>query len=157
MRKQQGFTLIEMMVTLAILATLAAAAVPLVQRQHQQHNEHQLRESLRLIRCALDRYSQVVQEGRIDHEAGGTTYPATLDQLVKGVVDKTSQNKTRLYFLRSIPRDPFCDCEGLSNAETWRTRASTQPPDDFTGGKDVFDVRSRSNATGLNGVPYAQW
>lgn len=154
---QRGFTLIEMMITLAILASLAAAAIPLVKHQEQHRNERQLQESLRQIRTALDRYSQAVEEGRIEPAVGGSTYPATLESLVEGVVDKTAKNKTYLYFLRRIPRDPFCDCEGLADTETWKTRGTTQPPNDFTGGKDVYDVRSSSNATGLNGVPYAQW
>lgn len=154
---QQGFTLIEVMVTLTLLATLAVAAIPMVQRHHQQQNEYLLRESLRQIRGALDQFSQVVQEGRIESSTEGSYYPTYLEQLVEGVVDKTSPNKTKIYFLRSIPRDPFCNCDSLSDAETWRMRSSTQPPDDFTGGKDIFDIRSRSHATGLNGVPYEKW
>ncbi|HEI8868867.1 type II secretion system protein [Serratia sp. AKBS12] len=157
MRGQQGFTLIEMMVTLALLATLAAAAIPLVQRQQQQQQEETLRESLRQIRDAIDRYAQASQEGKIEQEAGESAYPESLDKLVKGVADKTSPDKKMIYFLRRIPRDPFCDCEGRSDAETWRTRSSIQEPGDFTGGKDVFDVSSRSAKTGLNGIPYAQW
>lgn len=154
---QRGFTLIEMMVTLALLATLAAAAIPLTQRHTQRQNEQVLRESLRQIRGALDRYAQAVQEGRIDNKIEGSHYPSSLNLLVEGVIDKKSPNKTRLYFLRAIPRDPFCDCEGLQNEETWLSRSSTQPPGNFSGGKDVFDIRSRSGAIGLNGVPYAQW
>lgn len=157
MRGQRGFTLIEMMVTLTILASLAAAAVPLMRQQYQQQNEHLLQESLRQIRGAIDRYAQAVREGKIEHEAGSSPYPASLEQLVEGVVDKTSSEKAHIYFLRRIPRDPFCDCEERSDAETWRTRASTQPPEDFSGGKDVFDVSSRSRDIGLNGVPYANW
>jgi len=157
MRGQQGFTLIEMMITLALLATLAAAAIPLVQRQQQQQNEYQLQESLRQIRHAIDSYAQAVQDGRVEQETGDSPYPAALQLLTEGVVDKTSPSKKRLYFLRVLPRDPFCDCEGRSAADTWKTRSSTQPPGDFSGGKDVFDIRSGSSMTGLNGVPYAQW
>ncbi|WP_242506225.1 type II secretion system protein [Pectobacterium zantedeschiae] len=157
MHGQRGFTLIEMMVTLALLASLAAAAIPFAQHQQQKKKEYQLQESLRQIRCALDHYAQAVQDGRIDQEVGASPYPANLLQLVEGVADKSSKNKSRLYFLRSIPRDPFCDCEGKSDAETWRTRSSEQAPNDFTGGKDVFDIRSTSGLSGSNGVPYAQW
>lgn len=157
MRNQQGFTLIEMMVTLTLLATLAAAALPMVQRYQQQRNEEVLRESLRDIRSAIDRYAQASEEGRIEKDAEASSYPPTLDALVAGVMDKTSAEKKKIYFLRRIPRDPFCQCEGKRNSETWKLRASTQPPGEFSGGKDVFDIRSGSIETGLNGVPYAQW
>lgn len=157
MRGQQGFTLIEMMVTLTLLATLAAAALPLVQRYQQQRNEQVLRESLRDIRSAIDRYKQASEEGRIEKEADASPYPPSLDSLVEGVADKASPDKKKIYFLRRIPRDPFCQCEGKADSETWKVRASTQPPGEFSGGKDVFDVRSDSRETGLNGVAYAQW
>lgn len=157
MRGQQGFTLIEMMVTLTLLATLAAAALPMVQRHQQQRNEQTLRESLREIRSAIDRYKLASEEGRIEKEVNASFYPPTLDTLVEGVVDKTTPDKKKIYFLRSIPRDPFCHCEGRADSETWKIRSSTQPPGEFGGGKDVFDVRSSSNEAGLSGVPYAQW
>ncbi|WP_345828056.1 type II secretion system protein [Erwinia sp. HDF1-3R] len=157
MRGQQGFTLIEMMVTLALLATLAAAALPMVHRHQLQRDENVLRESLRNIRIAVDRYAQASEAGRIDKEVNASGYPRTLQELVDGVVDKTSPTKKKIYFLRQIPRDPFCQCEGKPDAETWQLRASSQPPDEFTGGKDVYDIRSSSNAIGLNGVPYAKW
>lgn len=157
MRGQQGFTLIEMMVTLTLLATLAAAALPMVQRHQQQRQEEQLRDSLREIRSALDRYAQASAEGRIAKEADASNYPGSLQVLTEGVMDKTSPTRKKLYFLRAVPRDPFCQCEGKSNAETWELRASNHAPDDFSGGEDVYDVRSSSHMIGLNGVPYAQW
>jgi general secretion pathway protein G len=158
MKHQRGFTLIEMIVTLALLGTLAAAAAPLVRHYHQQQQETLLRESLRSIRDAIDRYRQASEEGRIEKKTDASGYPPSLKSLVEGMVDKTSPNASLIYFLRRIPRDPMCDCSGRSDEETWRVRASTQPPGDFSGGgKDVFDVSSSSTAIGLNGVPYAQW
>ena len=157
MKKQNGFTLIEMMFTLALLASLAAAAIPLVHQQRLKQNEYQLQESLRQIRSAIDRYAQAVQDGRIEHEAGASHFPPRLETLVEGVADKTAKNKEKLYFLRRLPRDPFCNDEGVSDAKTWQLRSSTQSPEDFSGGKDVYDIRSASQLTGTNGVPYAQW
>lgn len=157
MKHQRGFTLIEMMVSLALLATLASAAIPIFQRQEQQRNEEALRVALREIRTALDRYAQLVSEGVIEKEADMTNWPASLNLLVDGVVNKKSPNKEKIYLLRRIPRDPFCDCDGRQNIDTWRIRASTQEPGESTGGKDVWDVTSGSSQPGLNGIPYAQW
>lgn len=158
MQRQRGFTLIEMIVTLALLATLAAAAAPLMRNYHQRQQETQLRESLRTLRDAIDRYHQASVDGIIEKKTSESGYPPTLKSLVEGVRDKTSPTGAMIYFLRHIPRDPMCDCEGKNDEETWRLRASTQPPGDFSGGgKDVFDVISTSTASGLNGVPYAQW
>ncbi|SEL20205.1 general secretion pathway protein G [Kosakonia sacchari] len=157
MKFQRGFTLIEMMVCLALLATLASAAIPIYQRQEQQRNEEELRVALRDIRSAIDRYGQLVEEGIIEKDADMTNWPASLDLLVDGVVNKKSPNKEKIYLLRRIPRDPFCDCDGRKNTETWRVRASTQAPGETTGGKDVWDVSSTSSQPGLNGIPYAQW
>ncbi|ARD63615.1 general secretion pathway protein GspG [Kosakonia radicincitans DSM 16656] len=146
-----------MMISLALLATLASAAIPIYQRQEQQRNEEELRVALRDIRSAIDRYGQLVEEGIIEKDADMTNWPAWLDLLVDGVVNKKSPNKEKIYLLRRIPRDPFCDCDGRKNTETWRVRASTQAPGETTGGKDVWDVSSTSSQPGLNGIPYAQW
>ncbi|KOC87657.1 type II secretion system protein [Winslowiella iniecta] len=157
LRGQQGFTLIEMMVTLSLLATLAAAALPLVEKQGQRQKEEQLQSALRQIRQALDDYQRAGIEGRIEKKADEPGYPKNLKALTEGVVDKTSPNKRKIYFLRRLPRDPMCDCEGKEDEETWRVRSSNNEPDNFSPGIDVYDVSSSSRAYGLNGVPYAQW
>lgn len=157
MKRQRGFTLVEMMVTLSLLACLTAAALPLVEKYGQRQKEDELRLALRQIREALDRYQQAGVDGRIEKDADTLGYPKNLHVLVEGVSDKKSPNRRKIYFLRRIPRDPMCDCVGTPDAETWLTRSSTAPPGDFSGGQDVYDVASSSRATGLNGVPYAQW
>jgi general secretion pathway protein G len=156
-RHSGGFSLIELMVTLAILALLASMAVPFAQLVQQRHQETELREALRQIRTALDAYKQSVKEGRVDSPADGSGYPPDLDVLWQGVPDKTKPDASRLYFLRRLPRDPFYPDMAAPPAATWGLRSYESPPDAPAPGRDVFDVYSLSPATGLNGLPYREW
>ncbi|MHB0975275.1 MAG: type II secretion system protein [Thiobacillus sp.] len=156
-RRSGGFSLIELMVTLAILALLASMAVPFAQLVQQRHKETELREALRQIRTALDAYKQSVKDGRVASPADGSGYPPDLDVLWQGVSDKTKPDAGRLYFLRRLPRDPFYPDTAAPPAETWGLRSYESPPDAPAPGRDVFDVYSLSPATGLNGVPYREW
>jgi general secretion pathway protein G len=156
-RRSDGFSLIELMVTLAILALLASVAVPFAQLVQQRRQETELRDALWQIRAALDAYKQGVKEGRIDSPADGSGYPPDLDTLWKGVPDKTKPDASRLYFIRRLPRDPFFPDPAVGPAETWGLRSYASPPDAPAAGRDVFDVYSLSPATGLNGIPYREW
>jgi general secretion pathway protein G len=156
-RRSGGFSLIELMVTLAILALLASVAVPFAQLVQQRRQETELRDALWQIRAALDAYKQGVKEGRIDSPADGSGYPPDLDTLWKGVPDKTKPDASRLYFIRRLPRDPFFPDPAVAPAETWGLRSYASPPDAPAAGRDVFDVYSLSPRTGLNGVPYREW
>lgn len=156
-RRFAGFSLIELMVTLAILALLASVAVPFAQLVQQRQKETELRSALRQIRTALDSYKQSVKEGRIDSPADGSGYPPDLDTLWQGVADKTKPDASKLYFIRRLPRDPFYPDSAAAPASTWGLRSYESPPDAPAPGRDVFDVYSLSPATGLNGVPYREW
>ncbi|WP_258000697.1 type II secretion system protein [Janthinobacterium sp. ROICE36] len=155
--KQQGFTFIELMITLAIMATLATVAVPMVQVAQQRAKEQQLRSALIEIREAIDAYKRASDNGRIKLSLGGSGYPKKLDELVEGVPDQRSVSKQNIYFLRRLPRDPLQPREEGSAADSWNKRAYASPPDNPSEGEDVFDVASRSTKVGLNGVPLKEW
>lgn len=156
-RRMQGFTLIEMMVTLVLLAVLGVAALPLAEATRKRADEADLRRALVTIRSALDAYKAAVDAGRVDSSVGKSGYPPDLRVLVDGVQDKGVAEGETLYFLRRIPRDPFCHCEGRSAEQTWETRSYDSGPETFASGEDVYDVRSYSRKEGLNGIPYNEW
>lgn len=153
----RGFTLIELMITVAIVALLSSIALPVGELAIQRSKEQDLHTALREIRSGIDGYKQASDEGRIKKAADESGYPKTLDALVEGVEDiKDPQNK-KIYFLRRIPRDPMNSDSTLTGAETWGKRSYASPPDDPQEGQDVYDVYSKSTAKGLNGIPYREW
>jgi general secretion pathway protein G len=157
MRRYSGFTLIELLVTLSIMAVLALAATPLLQVAVQRDKERELRLALVQIREGLDAYKRAAEQGRIVMKVGDSGYPKSLDDLEKGVADQRSLNKQNLYFLRRLPKDPMARDGNLKAEDTWGLRSYASPPDEPTTGVDVFDVYSKSDKVGLNGVPYAKW
>lgn len=153
----RGFTLIELVVAVAILGILASGLLPLAQLAAQRGKEQELRASLRELRGAIDAYKKAADEGRIEKKADASGYPPELAALVEGVRDTKSGDERMIYFLRRIPRDPFADDASVPALETWGLRSYESPPDDPRTGDDVFDVFSRSRKVGLNGVPYRLW
>jgi general secretion pathway protein G len=156
-RKARGFTLIELLITVAIVALLASVALPLSELSVQRTREQDLRRSLRDIREAIDAYKRASDDNRIDRPVDQSGYPPTLQALVEGVPDKSSPKHEKIYFLRRVPRDPFNTDPSIPAAETWGLRSLASPYDDPRPGDDVFDVYSRADGTGLNGVPYKEW
>jgi len=152
-----GFTMIELMVTLAIMAVLITVAVPMIQIGLQREKERELRAALFEIREALDAYKRATDQGRIVVHIGESGYPQSLDQLVEGVADQRSPNRQKMYFLRRLPADPMAIGSYANPAQTWATRSYASPPDAPEEGDDVFDVYSRSEKLGLNGVSYRDW
>jgi general secretion pathway protein G len=148
--KAAGFTLIELMVTLTILALLASVALPLAELGVQRNKESDLRQTLRQIRGAIDAYKRAADDGRIERAADASGYPPSLAALAEGIANKKKTDGSKLYFLRRVPRDPM-------TGEDWGLRSYESPAQSPQPGKDVFDVYSRSEETGLNGVPYKQW
>jgi general secretion pathway protein G len=152
-----GFTLIELVITVAIVALLASLALPLSEVAVQRSKEQELRRNLREIRDAIDAYRLAVEEQRIPKAVTESGYPKTLDVLVQGVNDAKSPKPAKIYFLRRIPRDPFSSDPAKSAAQTWGKRSYASPPDEPQEGDDIYDVYSMSPRIGLNGVPHREW
>jgi general secretion pathway protein G len=157
-RPVSGFTLIELVVTVAIVALLASLAFPLAEVVVKRGKEQELRHALREIRTALDAYRQAVEEGRVEQSIEHSAFPASLGTLVDGVPDASSPERDRkIYFLRRIPRDPFFADAAQPDDETWGKRSYASSHDAPAEGEDVYDVYSLSSGVGLNGIPYRQW
>ena len=157
MKLKKGFTLIEMVVVLAILGALLTMAVPLAQLTSQRAREAELRQSLRSIRTALDEYRKASQRGgSVAQKAGSNGYPRTLEALTEGVRDPSTPEIKARYFLRRLPRDPFADPE-LPAAQTWGLRCYDSPPNAPAPGDDVFDVYSLSPRQAIDGSWYKDW
>jgi general secretion pathway protein G len=156
-RLSGGFTLIELMITLAILGVLAAATLPVAQIAVQRQKEQELRAGLRELRGAIDAYKRAFDEGRIARAPNATGYPPTLKVLADGVEDQRDPRRRKIYFLRRLPADPLAPPGAAEPADTWAKRAYASEPHEPKEGDDVYDVASRSQRVGLNGVPYAKW
>jgi len=150
MKKKRGFTLIELLITVTIVALLASVALPLAELAAQRSREQDLRHALREIREAIDLYKRAADDGIIERPVDRSGYPPTLAALVEGAADKRRPDAPKLFFLRRIPQDPITKQE-------WGLRSYASTAKEPEAGKDVFDVYSKSEAPGLNGVPYKEW
>ncbi|WP_369907948.1 type II secretion system protein [Limnohabitans sp. Jir72] len=151
-----GFTLIELVISLAILGLIATMAAPVAQVMYQRHQEEDLRLALRQVRLAIDQYKAAYDAGRIIKTVDASGYPATLEVLVNGIEDVKSPERKKIYFIRKIPRDPFAP-SGMKSLDTWGLRSYKSDAQSPRRGEDVFDVYSLSERTGLNGIPYREW
>jgi general secretion pathway protein G len=145
---QEGLTLVELIVTVAILAILASAAVPLARFRVQREKERELRYDLWQMRDAIDKYKDAADKHAFQIKLDSNGYPPDLDTLVKGV---DAQGK-KLKFLRRIPVDP------MTGKAEWNLRSlQDEANSDSWGGQNVFDVASKSQGTAMDGTKYADW
>jgi general secretion pathway protein G len=117
------------------------------------HNRAQERRiaALRQMRDAIDRYKDLADRNLIRVEVGSEGYPPDLDTLVKGV-QLGAGNDRKIRFLRKVPKDP------ITGQTEWGLRAVQDDPDSTSwGGKNVFDVYSKSQGTSSDGTKYSDW
>jgi general secretion pathway protein G len=144
-------TLLELILACAILLILSSAALPIAKFSVIRQREAELRRDLLEMREAIDRYKDAADRNMIRVELGSEGYPPNLETLVKGVQLGASGDK-KIRFLRKIPVDP------MTGTSDWGLRA-VQDDYDSThwGGKNVFDVYSKSIGTALDGTRYSDW
>ncbi len=127
--KRAGFTLIELMIVMAIIAVLVSMAVPIYQKSIIRAKETVLRNNLFTMRTVIDEYTYDKQKA-----------PQTLDDLV-------SEG-----YLREIPMDPM-----TGSNQTWKTIMEDALTSVNQTEPGIYDVRSGSDANSLDGTPYSEW
>jgi general secretion pathway protein G len=156
MRRGGGFTIIELLVTVALVSLMASIAVPAGEILVQRARERALREALREIRTALDAYKHAGEQGHIAMAPGDSGYPHKLTDLL-GVRDQKDPNGAQIRFLRKIPRNPMCPDDTTAPEGTWGLRSYASDPANPRPGRDVFDVYPPGEGKGINGIPYKNW
>lgn len=139
-----------------ILLALTAMAVPAARSQIRREHERELRNALREMHAAIDRYKDQVDQGKIQMENDTYGYPKTLQILVDGVPVQgqlsAGGEQSKMRFLRKIPKDP------MTGGTDWGFRSVQDDPTSSSwGGQDVFQVYTKSTDKSSDGTPYADW
>jgi general secretion pathway protein G len=147
--RQRGVTLLELIIVISILLILMGAAVPVARLSVRRAREVELRRDLWEMRTAIDRYKDAADKNAFTQKLDSQGYPPDLDTLVNGV---EAQGGKKLRFLRRVPVDP------MTGNKDWALRSvQDDPTSDSWGGQNVFDVRSKSDGTALDGTKYKDW
>ncbi len=128
-RLDRGFTMIELLVVVSIIVILATMGMTQYRTSVIYSRESVLKEDLFRLRDAIDQY--YADKGQ---------YPSTLDALVSDG------------YVRKIPEDPF-----TRNNSSWQTVPAEPDPNNPTAEAGVYDVKSGSDATAIDGTKYAEW
>lgn len=148
---ESGVTLLELIIASSLLLILATAALPVFKFTVIRSKEYRLRRNLREIRNAIDRYKDLADRNLVQVKVGSEGYPPDLESLVKGVQYGPS-GEQKIRFLRRIPVDP------MTERAEWNLQSVQDDPDSTGwGGSNVFDVRSKSQGTALDGTKYSEW
>ena len=155
MKKDNGYTFVELLVVTTIILILASAIMPLAKVTTQRARESELRRDLREMRLAIDKYKDAADQGLIgslDLKVGAENYPPDLQTLVDGVTAANDATGRKLKFLRRIPVDP------MTHSTEWGLRSYQDKPDATRwGGQNVFDVYTNYEGTALDGTKYRDW
>lgn len=128
-KRDEGFTLVELMIVMLIIGVLAAVAVPQFVQSIRNAKEAALKEDLHVMRDAIESYTMDKNKA-----------PQSLDDLV--------QNG----YLKSIPVDPM-----THSSDTWVTASDDTYSDVDQTEPGINDVHSGSEETGSDGQPYSSW
>ncbi len=128
-RLRRGFTLIEMMVVMAIIVILIAVAVPFYQKAIIRAKESVLHNNLFAMRSAIDEYSYDKQKA-----------PQSLQDLVTAG------------YLHDVPEDPI-----TKSRDTWKIIMEDAGQAVSSSEPGIFDIRSGSDKIGLDGTHYSDW
>jgi general secretion pathway protein G len=126
--KRRGFTMIELMIVMAIIIILVATAIPYYQKSVIRAKESVLKNNLFTIRTVIDEYSYDKQKA-----------PQSLEDLVRDG------------YLREVPRDP------IAGNNSWKIIMEESGQSINSSEPGIFDVRSTSDKNSLDGTPYAEW
>jgi general secretion pathway protein G len=129
LNRRRGFTIIELMVVMTIISILVSLAVPFYQKSIIRSKESVLRNNLFSMRTVIDEYTYDKQKA-----------PQTLQDLV-------SEG-----YLRIVPKDPMTDSDS-----SWKIIMEDSGSSVNQNEAGIFDVRSGSDKTSLDGTAYSEW